>query len=503
MDRPVRLPGGDRVAVVAPSRTLTYAQLGDEIQTIAAGLRSLGVRPEDRVLMCMTDEVELFTAILASMWLGAVAVPCSTMLTGAELRKLVIDSRARTVLGSSEYARAITTAVDGAPDVEHVVMAGMQPEQGLPWRVLTLHGQLSEPYGTWADSPALWLYTSGTTGEPKAAMHRHRDIQVVAETYGQQVLGIRPDDRCLSVAKLFFAYGLGNSMFFPLSVGASAVLEPSRPSGDLIARRVAEHRPTLLFGMPSFWGPVLAGDLPDDTFSGVRQGVSAGEALPPRMCHGMRDRFGLEILDGIGSTELLHIFVSNRPGQVRPASSGLPVPGYEVELRDEFGAVIEGHGVSGELYVKGESAATGYWCLTDTSRRVFLGDWTRTGDTYVRNEDGTYTSLGRTGDMLKAGGIWVTPSEVENRLLEHPSVAEVAVVGVPDQDGLDKTVACVVPVAGHKVDEDELIQWCRDGLAAFKRPRMVIELTTLPRTATGKVRRNVLRQIASVDTTPG
>jgi benzoate-CoA ligase len=453
--------------------------------------------------MCMTDEIELFTAILAAMYLGAVAVPCSTMLTGPELHKLVTDSRARTVLGSAEFARAVASAVQDAPDVHNVVFAGMETEGALPWRALTLHGRLDEPYETWPDSPALWLYTSGTTGEPKAAMHRHQDVRVVAETYGQQVLGIRPEDRCLSVAKLFFAYGLGNSMFFPLSVGASAVLEPARPSGDLMARRVAEHQVSLLFGMPSFWGPVLAGDLPDDAFSSVRQGVSAGEGLPPRMYHGMLERFGIEVLDGIGSTELLHIFISNRPGEVRPASSGVPVPGYEVDLRDEHGVTIDEAGVTGELYVKGESAAMGYWCRSDTSRRVFLGDWTRTGDTYVRNEDGTYSSLGRTGDMLKAGGIWVTPSEVENRLLEHPAVAEVAVVGVPDEDGLDRTVACVVPVAGHKVDEDELIQWCRDGLASFKRPRMVIELTTLPRTATGKVRRNVLRQLAGVDTSPG
>jgi benzoate-CoA ligase len=203
------------------------------------------------------------------------------------------------------------------------------------------------------------------------------------------------------------------------------------------------------------------------------------------------------VLDGIGSTEMLHIFLSNRPGQVRPASSGVPVPGYEVELRDESGCVVTETGVSGELYVKGDSAATGYWCRTDASRRVFLGEWTRTGDTYARNEDGTYSSLGRTGDMLKAGGIWVTPSEVENRLLEHPAVAEVAVVGIRDDDGLDVTVACVVAVPGEKVVEGDLVQWCRDGLASFKRPRVVVELASLPRTATGKVRRNVLREMAT------
>jgi benzoate-CoA ligase family protein len=492
VDRHVRRGDGGRTAVVAPSRTLTYAELDINVRQVAAGLDALGVRPEERVLMCMVDEVELFTAILATMYLGAVAVPCSTMLTGPELRKLVLDSRARVVLGSTEYANAVAVAVQDAPDVREVVLDDT-------WDDLTRDGLLDQPYPTWPDSPALWLYTSGTTGEPKAAMHRHQDIRVVAETYGHQVLGIRPDDRCLSVAKLFFAYGLGNSMFFPLSVGATAVLEPSRPSGDLIAHRVNAHQVTLLFGTPSFWGPVLAGTLAADAFSPVRQGVSAGEALPPRMYHGMLERFGVEVLDGIGSTEMLHIFLSNRPGEVRPASSGVPVPGYEIELRDEDGRRITETATSGELHVRGDSAATGYWCRTETSRHVFLGHWTRTGDTYVHNEDGTYSSLGRTGDMLKAGGIWVTPSEVENRLLEHPSVAEVAVVGVPDADGLDKTVACVVAVPGHKVDEDELIQWCRDGLAAFKRPRLVLELDTLPRTATGKVRRNILRELARTD----
>ncbi|TCO55010.1 benzoate-CoA ligase family protein [Actinocrispum wychmicini] len=479
---------GGRTAVVTAGRTLTYAELAAEVRAVAAGLRARGVRPEERVLMCMVDGIELYTAILGAMYAGAIAVPCSTMLTGPELRKLVLDSRARMVLGSRMYAPAVTTAVEDAPDVTEVIFDD-------EWDLIG-QGSLDSPYPTWPDSPALWLYTSGTTGEPKAAMHSHQDIRVVAETYGQQVLGVRPDDRCLSVAKLFFAYGLGNSMFFPLSVGAAAVLQPSRPTGDLIARLTADAHVTLLFGTPSFWGPVLASQLPSDSFSTVRQGISAGEALPPRMYHGMLDRFGVEVLDGIGSTELLHIFLSNRPGEVRPASSGVPVPGYEIALRDEHGSLITEPGVSGELYVKGESAATGYWCRTSASRRVFLGDWTRTGDTYVRNDDGTYSSLGRTGDMLKAGGIWVTPSEVENRLLEHPAVAEVAVVGVPDEDGLDRAVACVVGTPGEKVDEDELIQWCRDGLASFKRPRRVIEMTDLPRTATGKVRRNVLREIA-------
>ena len=503
VDRHLREGDGGKTAVVSPGGTLRYADLTAEVRRVASGLRRIGVRPEERVLMCMPDDAELFTAILATMYLGAVAVPCSTMLTASELGTLVADSRARVVLGGGEFAGNVRTAIDDAPDVRHVVLAGAEPD-GLPAGVAghTWHAMLdgddgdpvTEPYPTWADSHALWLYTSGTTGKPKAAMHRHVDIRFVAENYGQRVLGMTAADRCLSVAKLFFAYGIGNSMFFPLSVGGTALLEPSRPSPALFAERAVADKATVLFGTPSFFGPLLASDVGDDAFASVRQGVSAGEALPPRMYHRMLERFGVEVLDGIGSTEMLHIFISNRAGQVHPGSSGTPVPGYTVEIRDEQGRPIEGVEEPGELYVRGESAAIGYWCRADTSRQVFLGEWLRTGDTYVRNADGTLTCLGRANDMLKAGGIWVSPSEVENRLLEHPDVAEVVVVAVPDSDELDKPVACVIPAAGKHVDADELIGWCREGLAAFKRPRAVVELAELPKTATGKIRRNVLRE---------
>lgn len=502
VDRHVRGSGGGRAAVVTPTRTLTYEELSGEVRRVAAGLRALGVRPEERVLLCMADDVELFTGILAAFRLGAVAVPVSTMLTGGELGKLVADSRCRVVLGSAEFAPVVRAALARAPEVEHAVLTG-DDSTGLPdhvrghtWQRL-LHaggGTADGPYPTWPDSPALWLYTSGTTGTPKAATHRHTDIRFVAENYGQRVLGIGPEDRCLSVAKLFFAYGIGNSLFFPLASGATALLEPARPSPALFAKRAAGDRATVLFGVPGFFGQLLASaDIPDDAFATVRVGVSAGEALPARMYDGMLRRFGLEVLDGIGSTEMLHIFVSNRPGRVHPGSSGEPVPGYGVELRDVDGRVVEGDGTPGELYVRGDSAATGYWCRAETTRQVFLGDWVRTGDTYLRNADGTYTCMGRTNDLLKAGGIWVAPAEVEERLLAHPDVAEVAVVGAPDADGLDKPVACVVPRPGREVDPDALVAWCREGLAAFKRPRGVIGLPELPRTPTGKIRRNVLR----------
>lgn len=498
-ERRVAEGDGERVAFIHPRGTLTYSQLTDEVRRVAAGLGTIGVRPEERVLLCMVDDVELATGILAAMYIGAIAVPSSTMLTGGELATLVRDSRAKVLLGSQEFATNVVTAASGAPDLRHVVLTGdTAPDvagvTGLTWDALRASEPLAGPYDTWDESPGLWLYTSGTTGTPKGSMHRHSDIRYVAQTYGMQVLGISPDDVCLSVAKLFFAYGLGNSLLFPLSVGATAVLEPSRPNPQRYADLVAEHGVTLFFGAPSFWGPLLAAELPRELFASVRNGVSAGETLPARMYHGMLDRYGIELLDGIGSTEALHIFISNVTGKVVPGSSGYPVPGYRVELRRTDGTVIDGADEPGMLFVAGESLCTGYWCRTETTRAVFHGEWMRTGDRYVRNQDGSYTCLGRVDDVLKVGGIWVSPTEVEARLLEHPALAEAAVVGVPDADGLDKPVAYVVARAGAHVDPDEVIAFCKAGLASFKRPRAVVTLDALPRTATGKIQRYRLRQ---------
>jgi benzoate-CoA ligase family protein len=506
-ERRVEAGDRDRVALRHPGGRHGYAELTDEVRRVAGGLVALGVRPEERVLMCMADDIELATGILATMYLGAVAVPCSSMLTGGELATLVRDSRARVLLGGAQFAPAVTAAAAGAPDLRHVVLTGdTLPEvpgaAGLTWGALRTAEPLGAPYPTWDESPALWLYTSGTTGTPKGAMHRHTDIRFVAETYGRQVLGLRPDDVCLSAAKLFFAYGIGNSLFFPLAVGACAVLEPSRPNPQLFADRIREHGVTLFFGGPSFWGPLMAADLPPETFATVRNGVSAGEALPARMFHGVKRQYGFEILDGIGSTEALHIFISNVAGRVVPGSSGFPVPGYRVQLRRADGTVIEGAGEPGMLYVAGESICTGYWCRTAVNRAVFQGEWMRTGDQYVRGEDGAYSCLGRADDVLKVGGMWVSPAEVEARLMEHPSLAEAVVVGVPDADGLDKPVAYVVPRPGQRVDADELVAFCRAGLASFKRPRLVIEISELPKTGTGKIQRYRLRELATAQVAP-
>jgi benzoate-CoA ligase family protein len=508
VDRHVESGGGDRTAVTGPTGSLTYAELLERVRHMASGLRDLGVRPEERVLIHMADSPDMLALVLGAMRIGAVPVPVSTMMTAKDLSVVLRDSRARVLAAGTEFAATAEEAAQTAPDLAAFVLTGDAPPRAPSWAQSHLLAKVAEsdslgdPYATSPDSTALWLYTSGTTGLPKAAVHRHASIRSVCETYGAQVLGIRPDDRCLSVPKLFFAYGIGNSCFFPLSVGASAVLEPARPTPALIAERVAAERPTLFFGVPTFYAALLAAGLPADTFASVRQAVSAGEPLPAPIFRRFAERFGVEILDGIGATEALHIFVSNRPGQVRPGSTGVPVPGYDVRIVDDDGAEVP-QGTPGHLMVRGDSIATGYWCRTEVTRRVFQGEWLRTGDTYVADEDGGLRFLGRSDDMIKAGGIWVSPSEVEARLLEHPGVAQAVVVAVPDGDGLDKPVAGVVRAEGSEVTEAEIVAFCREDLAAFKRPRAVFFLESLPTTATGKIQRYVLRDaLRESDFTP-
>jgi benzoate-CoA ligase family protein len=354
----------------------------------------------------------------------------------------------------------------------------------------------AEFYPTTADSPAFWLYTSGTTGKSKGAMHRHGAVQYVCETYGVQVLGIRPEDRCLSAAKAFFAYGLGNSVLFPLSVGACAVLEPAPARPEVMSERARTFGATLFFAGPTFFANMLRADLPPDVLGAVRLTASAGEALPAALYQRWTQHFGVDIIDGIGMTEMLHIFLSNRAGNVRPGTTGTAVPGYELRIVDESGVDVAA-GTPGTLLVRGASAATGYWSRYDASRQVFQGEWLRTGDTYVQDTDGFYACLGRTGDMLKVSGMWVSPAELESRLLAHAAVAQAVVVAALDADGLEKPVAYVVLGVGLTATEDELVDFCREGLPSFKRPRRIVFVDGYPTTATGKVRRVELRDMAA------
>jgi benzoate-CoA ligase family protein len=516
----------DRVAVTAidhdgSATDVTYRELDDLAWQAAAALVAAGIRAEERILLCMADSPELLTLFLGALYIGVVPVPVSTMATKADLTALASDSRARLLAVSSEFAATAADAA-GLPGLREVAVHGetidlaplLVPSRArIAARVRTLRGflaaaapaDLAAARGaapTLADSPAFWLYTSGTTGAPKAAMHRHGSLRTTALTYGSEVIGIGPDDVCYSAAKFFFAYGLGNTMTFPFSVGARTILDRARATPARLASVLAAAQPTLFFAAPTAYAAMLAAGLPGDTFASVRLGVSAGESFPADLYRRFTAKFGLEVLDGIGSTEALHIFLSNRPGRVRPGTTGEVVPGYELRIEDADGNEVPGS-EPGSLYVKGDSIATGYWCRSEVSRRVFRGEWLRTGDIYARDADGFYTCLGRSDDVLKAGGLWVSPGEVEARLRAHPDVEQAVVVAIPDSDGLDKPVACVVVAAGTQPTEDELIAFCRAGLSAFKRPRRVLFLPEFPLTATGKVQRfrlreHALEQIAAV-----
>ena len=483
-------------------RTLTYGELDTAVTQLAAAFLAAGVRPEERLLLCMGDTPELVTAFLAGLRIGAVPVPVSTMLTPKDIAVLARDSRARLFATSSEFV-ALAPAVGGLPGLADVVVL---TDEDLPevdgarvhrWTDFAASGSGHdvEVYPTVADSPAFWLYTSGTTGTPKGAMHRHGSLRDTYETYATDVLAMRPEDVTFSAAKFFFAYGLGNTLTFPFGAGASTVLDRSRPSPAGTLRVLTEHRPTLFFGGPTYFAALMSAQLPADSFSSVRACVSAGEAFPAALFERFTARFGVEMLDGIGSTEMLHIFISNRPGRARPGSTGELVAGYEAKIEDDDGQPVP-DGTPGNLYVRGSSAATGYWQRTEVTRRVFQGPWVRTGDTYVRGSDGYFTSLGRTDDIIKAGGIWVSPTEVETRIREHPDVSAAVVVSIPDADGLDKPVACVVLGPGSTTSPEDLVAFCRDGLAAFKRPRHVLVFDELPMTATGKLQRFRIRELA-------
>ena len=511
LDRRLAAGDGDRLALTGPAGDLSYASLWDRVRRTAAGLRAAGVEPEQRILMVMADSPHFAVVYLAAMRVGAIPVPVSTMLRSDGIAELLRDSRARFLAVTHEFAAAAESAAAAAPELAGILAdLPLPPSGGTTYREtpgarpvhllddLASSAPDDSVYDSTADSPAFWLYTSGTTGTQKGAMHRHGSIPVVCETYGTQVLGIRPDDRCLSAAKAFFAYGLGNSLLFPLSAGAASVLLPPASRPDLIAETAVKYGATLFFGGPTFFANMLRAGMPADALGGVRLAASAGEALPAALYQRWTAHFGVDIIDGIGMTEMLHIFLSNRPGSVRPGTTGVAVPGYDLKLVDEeTGAAVAGSGVPGTLFVRGASTATGYWARYDASRLVFQGEWLRTGDTYVRDADGYYECLGRTGDMIKASGIWVSPMEVEARLLAHPAVAQAVVVAAPDADSLEKPVAYVVLTAGAVVTEAELIEHCREGLPSFKRPRAVVFTDGFPTTATGKIRRVELRTMAA------
>ncbi len=492
----------NKAAFVDDKTTLTYGALDARIRRAAAGLRALGIRREERVLVLMHDCVDWPVAFLGALYAGMVPVAVNTLLTADDYAYMLENSRAQAAWVSGALLPALTAAMTRS-DHEITKVIVSQPQAPLhPSEIdmeafLDAHAPAAKPATTGADDPAFWLYSSGSTGRPKGTVHSHANPYWTAELYGKRVLQLTEQDICFSAAKLFFAYGLGNALTFPMSVGATTMLMPERPTPEATFKRwtggVGGARPTAFFGAPTGFAGMLAHPaLPERDAVSLRLVSSAGEALPAEIGERFKAHFGVDIVDGIGSTEMLHIFLSNRPEKVRYGTTGWPVPGYEVELRGEGGAPVA-DGEPGDLYIHGPSAAMMYWGNRAKTRDTFQGGWTKSGDKYVHNSDGSYTYSGRTDDMLKVSGIYVSPFEVEATLVQHPAVLEAAVIGKEDAEGLTKSKAFVVLKSGASVDEDALKAFVKERLAPYKYPRFIEFVADLPKTATGKIQRFKLR----------
>jgi len=489
-----------KVAYVDDAGRLTYAELAERVRRFAAALRELGVRREERVLLLMHDTNDWPVAFLGSLYAGVVPVAVNTLLTAADYAYMLEHSRAQAAFVSAPLLPTLEAAMrDSSNEVRTVVVPrGRAEGTAIDLEELLARNEpRAVPAATRPDEPGVWLYSSGSTGRPKGTVHTHANLYWTAELYGKAVLGLREDDLCFSAAKLFFAYGLGNALTFPLSVGASVLLMSERPTPDAVFKRWVEGRPKVFFGAPTGYAGMLASsDLPARSDVALRLCSSAGEALPADIGSRFTRLFGCEIIDGIGSTEMLHIFITNRPGDVRYGTSGKPVEGYRAEIRDQDRVITAANEV-GDLYVEGPSAALMYWGDRQRSRDTFQGAWTRTGDKYLRDDQGYYVYAGRTDDMLKVSGQYVSPFEVEATLMQHPAVLEAALIGIADRDGLTRPKACVVlknPKLASEPLSAELKEFVKQRLAPHKYPRLVEFLPELPKTATGKIQRFRLRE---------
>jgi benzoate-CoA ligase len=493
-------------AYVDDHGTLTYGELERQSRCMAAALRAAGVRRDERVLLAMQDNNLWPVSFLGCLFAGAVPVAVNTLLTADDFNYMLVHSRAQLVLTSSPVLAALHTAMATAPhEVREVWVAHpsgpLAPGQvDLAQRIAATE-PLTKAAATAGEEPAFWLYSSGSTGRPKGTVHTHANLYWTAELYGRGVLELTESDVCFSAAKLFFAYGLGNALTFPLWAGAATVLMAERPTPEAVFKRWTGGggpKPTLFFGAPTgYAGMLVSAALPARSEVALRLCSSAGEALPRELGERFSAHFGCELIDGIGSTEMLHIFLSNRPGDVHYGSTGKPVPGYTIELRGDDGQPVP-DGEVGDLYIGGPSAALMYWANRDKSRDTFQGAWTKSGDKYVRNANGTYTYSGRSDDMLKVSGQYVSPFEVEATLVQHAAVLEAAVIGVPDTEGLTRAKAFVVLKPGHHATptlEDELKTFVKTRLAPFKYPRQIEFMSELPKTSTGKIQRFRLREL--------
>lgn len=494
---------GAKPAFIDDAGTLRYGDLAQRVQQFAGALRAAGVHREERVLLLMHDCNDWPVAFLGALHAGAVPVAVNTLLTPDDYGYMLEHSRAQAAFVSAALLPALRGALQQARhEVQQVVVS--RPTEALAAGETEFETFLqsappqAEPAPTRADDPAFWLYSSGSTGRPKGTVHTHANPYWTGELYGRRILGLQESDVCFSAAKLYFAYGLGNALTFPMSAGASILLMAERPTPDAVFRRwtggVGNVKPTVFYGAPTGFAGMLASPaLPAREQAALRLVSSAGEALPAEIGERFKAHFGVDIVDGIGSTEMLHIYLSNRPDQVRYGSTGWPVPGYELELRGEDGQPAP-DGEPGDLFIKGPSAALMYWGNRAKTCDTFQGAWTKSGDKYIRNADGTYTYGGRSDDMLKVSGIYVSPFEVEATLVQHPAVLEAAVIGVPDAEGLTKTKAFVVLKPGQQATDAELKAFVKDRLAPYKYPRVIEFIGELPKTATGKIQRFRLRE---------
>jgi len=499
VDRNVEDGRGQQLAVLCGDQQLSYAEVLNLVNRAGNVLAQKGLRKGDRIVILLPDSPNFVASFWGAIKIGAVPIPMNTLLTGEEYAFMLRDSGARALIVDGSLLEKVAPHLPSLPNLTATLAVGRNQLAFESFENL-LEGASSQltPAPTRPEDPAFWLYTSGSTGTPKGAIHQHRDMVHCFESYAKGILRITAQDRVFSASKLFFAYGLGNALYFPLGVGASTILLPERATAEKAFQVIDRYRPTLFFAVPTLYAAMF--QVPDAEkqydLSSVRCAVSAGEALPAALWEKFRERFEITILDGIGSTEMLHIFISNRLDDVKPGSSGRIVPGYEAKITAEHGNEAA-PGEIGNLWVRGNSAAAGYWNRPEQTRATFVGGWTMTGDKYIGDENGYFWYCGRTDDMLKVSGMWVSPVEVENAILAFPSVAECAVVGTCDADGLTKPKAFVVPSASAPPPEqleNQLREFLRTKLAGYKMPRWFVFTESLPKTATGKIQRFKLRQ---------
>jgi len=486
-----------KLAYIDDAGQCSYAELAERVNRFGSGLLALGMRGEERVLMAMLDTIDWPTAFLGAIKAGIVPIAINTLLTTKDYEYMLADSRARALVVSEALLPQFAPLFGKLPFVQHIIVSGKDAHGHTAFRDVLAKGKPElAPAPTTRDDACFWLYSSGSTGAPKGTVHVHGSLIQTAELYARPVLGLKESDVVFSAAKLFFAYGLGNALTFPLAVGATTVLMAERPTPAAVFKRLTERKPTVFYGVPTLYAAMLASpEFPQRESIALRACTSAGEALPPQIAKTFKERTGVEIYDGIGSTEMLHIFISNRPGDIRYGTTGKPVAGYELRLVDDHGNPVK-QGELGELQIWGTTAASGYWNNREKTRSTFVGMWTKSGDKYSQDADGYYVYGGRTDDMLKVSGIYVSPAEVEAALVSHEAVLEAAVVGAEDENRLVKPKAYVVLKPGRESSAAltaALQQHVKDKLAPYKYPRWIEFIQELPKTATGKIQRFKLR----------